>query len=361
VNAQRSGESIIQQDIGLIAGEPLPWERFAGATVLVTGAAGFLPAYMVETILYLNREVLSKPAHVIALVRSEERARERLARYAGRPDLEIVVQNVSDPLAISTHLDFIIHAASQASPLYYRTDPVGTLLPNVLGTYRLLEAARECGCRGFLFFSSGEIYGAARDNAAAIREHEGGYLDPADLRSCYGESKRMGETMCVSWASQFGVPTRMVRPFHTYGPGMRLDDGRVFADFVRDILKGGPIVLHSDGRARRSFCYLADAVAGFFTVLLKGEIGQAYNVANPDGECSIGELADRLANIYNVEGVYVERRARGESNYLSSPIGGSRPSIEKLKALGWEARTTIEEGFQRTVRSYREGTISKKE
>jgi len=181
------------------------------------------------------------------------------------------------------------------------------------------------------------------------------------LRSCYGESKRMGETMCVSWASQFGVPTRMVRPFHTYGPGMRLDDGRVFADFVRDILKGGPIVLHSDGRARRSFCYLADAVAGFFTVLLKGEIGQAYNVANPDGECSIGELADRLANIYNVEGVYVERRARGESNYLSSPIGGSRPSIEKLKALGWEARTTIEEGFQRTVRSYREGTISKKE
>jgi dTDP-glucose 4,6-dehydratase len=135
---------------------------------------------------------------------------------------------------------------------------------------------------------------------------------------------------------------------------MRLDDGRVFADFVRDILHGGPIVLHSDGKARRSFCYLADATVGFFTVLLKGEVGQAYNVANPDGECSIAELADRLAAVYKDEGIYVDRKARGESQYVQSPIVGTRPSVEKLKALGWRARTTIEEGFERTVNSYRE-------
>jgi nucleoside-diphosphate-sugar epimerase len=160
--------------------------------------------------------------------------------------------------------------------------------------------------------------------------------------------------MCVSWAQQFGVPVRIARPFHTYGPGMRLDDGRVFADFVRDILNGGPIVLHSDGSARRSFCYLADATAGFFTVLLRGEIGQAYNVANPDGECSIAELADRLAAVYRSEGVHVERRARGESIYVPSSNLGTRPSIGKLAALGWRPQTTIEEGFSRTVASYRE-------
>jgi UDP-glucuronate decarboxylase len=346
--------SIIKQDIAYIVEEPLPWDNYSGTNVLVTGAAGFLPAYMVETLMHLNQFVLSKPAHVVALVRNEERARARFAAYAGRNDLEIVVQNVSDPLVASTPFNYIIHAASQASPLFYRTDPVGTLSANVLGTYHLLNAARHPGCKGFLFFSSGEIYGAVKDGLVAIKEREGGYLDPAAVRSCYGESKRMGETMCVSWAQQYGVPARIARPFHTYGPGMRLDDGRVFADFVRDILKGGPIVLHSEGSDRRCFCYLADATAGFFTVLLKGEIGQAYNVANPDGECSIAELADRLATLYKDEGVYVERRARGESNYVPSPVTATRPNVDKLKALGWQASKTIEEGFKRTVISYRE-------
>jgi dTDP-glucose 4,6-dehydratase len=134
---------------------------------------------------------------------------------------------------------------------------------------------------------------------------------------------------------------------------MRLDDGRVFADFVRDILHGGPIVLNSDGSARRSFCYLADATLGFFTVLLKGESGQAYNVANPGGECSIAELADRLAAVYAKQGVVVERRARTDASYMPSPILSTVPDIEKAKALGWELRYGIEEGFQRTVESYR--------
>jgi len=345
---------IIREDVLSVIEERLPWRAFEGASVLITGAAGFLPAYMVETLLFLNQSLLSKPARIVALVRNEERARVRFAEYAGRVDLQFVVQNVSDPLLVSTPFDYIIHAASQASPRFYRTDPVGTLSANVLGTYHLLDAARKHPCKGFLFFSSGEVYGNVKDGSAAIAEDQGGYLDPTDVRSCYGESKRMGETMCVSWAQQFGVPARIVRISHTYGPGMRLDDGRVFADLVRDILQGGPIILHSDGTARRCFCYLADATRGFFTVLFKGEVGQAYNVANPDAECSIAELADRLAGLYKDEGMYVVRRPRGESVYVPSRIAGTPPSVDKLKALGWQARTTIEEGFRRTVSSYRE-------
>jgi nucleoside-diphosphate-sugar epimerase len=308
---------------------------------------------MVETLLFLNRSVLSKPARVVALVRNLERVRERFAAHLDDPNLEIMVQNVSEPLVSPRAFDYIIHAASQASPLFYRTDPVGTLSPNVLGTYHLLDLARQHPVRGFLFFSSGEIYGIIGDGTRPIAEHDGGFLDPTDLRSCYGESKRMGETMCVAWAQQFGVPTRIVRPFHTYGPGMRLDDGRVFADFVRDILKGGPIVLQSDGRARRSFCYLADATLGFFTVLLKGETGGAYNVANPGGECSIAELADRLAATFASEGITVERRVRTSAAYSPSPIASTVPNIDKLKALNWNPVCTIEKGFQRTVASYR--------
>jgi UDP-glucuronate decarboxylase len=351
-------KSIIQQDIEAILKEPLPWEVFAGKQILVTGAAGFLPAYIVETLLYLNRSVLSTPAQIIGLVRNKDYAEKRFEAYCNRPDLKIVVQDVSNPLAGPVAFDFIIHAASQASPRFYKTDPVGTLSANVLGTYHLLQAARHSSCEGFLFFSSGDVYGNVRDGSVPTHEQEGGYLDPTDVRSCYGEGKRVGETMCVSFAQQFGIPTRIVRPFHTYGPGMKLDDGRVFADFVRDILAGGPITLHSDGSARRSFCYLADATAGFFTVLLKGDVGNAYNVANPDQECSISELADRLASVYEGDGVRVERKVRTDSAYVPSPITGVKPSVDKLKALGWRARTSIEEGFQRTVESYREALPS---
>jgi len=347
------GISVIQEDLTAIVNVPLKWEALAGATVLVTGAAGFLPAYMVETLLFLNRSLLTRPVRVIALVRNAVRARERFAAYLDRDDLKIIVQDVSAPLEFQEPFDYVIHAASQASPVYYRTDPVGTLAANVLGTHYLLTAAQRYAAKGFLFFSSGEIYGIVKDGSASVAEHDGGFLDPTDVRSCYGESKRMGETMCIAWAQQFGVPARIVRPFHTYGPGMRLDDGRVFADFVRDILKGGPIVLQSDGSARRSFCYLADATLGFFTVLLNGTSGEAYNVANPEGECSIAELADRLAAEYRSEGMTVERRHRTDSTYVPSPILSTVPNVDKLKALGWQTSWSIENGFRRTVDSYR--------
>ena len=344
---------IVEADLANITAAPLPWDQFSGANILVTGAAGFLPAYLVETLLYLNQYRLAKPAHVTALVRNAERARVRFAPHLDDPQLEILVQNVAEPLTTQRPFDYIIHAASQASPLFYRTDPVGTLSANIFGTHHLLEVARRHPVRGFLFFSSGEIYGIVKDTSHPIAEHDGGFLDPTDVRSCYGESKRMGETMCVSWAHQHNVPTRIVRPFHTYGPGMRLDDGRVFADFVRDVLRGGPIVLESDGSARRSFCYLAEATLGFFTVLLHGANGTAYNVANPRGECSIAELADRLAVEFQDEGITVERRVRTNANYFVSPIASTVPDIVRANALGWNPVLSVEQGFRRTVESYR--------
>jgi UDP-glucuronate decarboxylase len=345
---------VIKQDLARITQEPLVWENFAGSEVLITGASGFLPAYMVETLLFLNQHSLSTPARVTALVRNEERARERFAAYVGRDDLRLLVQDVSEPLRVSTRFDYVVHAASNASPVAFMADPAGTISANVLGAYHLLNAAAHQGiCKGFLYFSSGEVYGAVQPSSSPLREEDGGFLDPTDLRACYGESKRMGEAMAVAWARQYGVPTRIVRPGHTYGPGMRLDDGRVFADFVRDILRGGPIVMLSEGTARRAFCYLADATAAFFTILLKGEDGQAYNVLNPGAMTRITDLADRLAALYKNEGIHVERRARPASAYIPSTDQGTTVSIEKIAALGWRPTTTIEDGFQKTIESYR--------
>ena len=343
---------IILEDLAGIAAAPLPWQQLAGATILVTGANGFLPAYLVETLLYLNDTLLTKPAKIVAIARSRARAEERFAPYLVRPDLEIVIQNISDPLTYTGSFEYVIHAASQASPVYYSTDPVGTLSANILGAFHLLTASQQQAMRGFLYFSSGEVYGNVLHGQKPTAEHDFGVTDCTELRACYGESKRMAENMCVAWAHQFGVPTRIVRPFHTYGPGMRLDDGRVFADFVRDILARGPIVLQSEGLARRSFCYLADATLGFFTVLLEGKVGEAYNVSNPAGECSIAELADRLAAEFDTT---VDRRFRPSGTaYVTSTIQSTVPDIDKLKALGWAPTRGIEEGFRRTVESYRQ-------
>ncbi|MBI3891533.1 MAG: NAD-dependent epimerase/dehydratase family protein, partial [Candidatus Wallbacteria bacterium] len=246
---------------------------------MVTGANGFLPAYMVETLLYLN-ETHAAGIRVLALVRDTARAAARFAAYAGRDDLRFQTQDLGLPLPPALSADVIIHAASQASPKFYDPDPVGTLKPNVIGTANLLDLARDCSAGHFLFFSSGEVYGQPAEPAGLIGETARGYVDPTAVRSCYAESKRMAETMCVAWHHQFGVPVRIVRPFHTYGPGMRLDDGRVFADFVADIVQGRDILLQSDGSALRAFCYLADATVGFFTVLLKGKVAEAYNIGN---------------------------------------------------------------------------------
>lgn len=319
--------------------------------MVVSGAGGFLPAYMVETLAALNAR--GGKVRVVGLVRNLEKARGRLGHLASM-GVELIQQDIVEPLRADVpKADFIVHAASQASPRFYGTDPVGTLEANTTGTQQMLRHAKRSDCRSFLFFSSGEVYGIPLAETKRIAETDFGYLDPATVRACYAESKRMGETMCVSWHHQFGVPARIVRPFHTYGPGMDLNDGRVFADFVANVVAGRDIVLKSDGLARRPFCYISDATEGFLTVLLKGESCQAYNVANPGTEISIRDLAQTVAGLFPERGVGVRFDIPPASNaYLKSPIVRSCPSIAKINALGWQPKVGIVEGFGRTIQSF---------
>lgn len=343
---------ILEEDLKRITSVALPWERFFGKTVLITGANGFVPAYMLETLLYLN-DIRGAGIHVVAMVRNREKAMRRFAHLEGRQDLLVHVQDVRDAYSGPEPADFLIHAASQASPKIFGVDPVGTFEANVLGTQHMLRLANESRSEGFLFFSSGEVYGQLEDSSTMVRENDYGFLDPLNVRSCYAEGKRAGETLCVCYHAQFGVQAKIVRLAHTYGPGMNLDDGRVFADFVASIVEGRDIVLKSDGSARRPFCYLADATAAYFRVLLLGAASEAYNVGS-GMECSVLELAEILCRLFPEQGCKVVRQMRSSGDqYLPSSVQRFELDLSKIRALGWEATTSIEEGFRRTVESYR--------
>lgn len=343
--------NIILEDLNKIVSADLPWEEFRNSTVLISGANGFLPAYMVETLLHLNT-TRNLNIKVVGLVRNKEKALARFLHHKECEDLTFIVQDVCEPINYDDKLDYIIHAASQASPKFYGIDPVGTLNANTLGTHNLLKLAHRNKLKSFLYFSSSEVYGQVDNSQIPTKENQYGYLDPTNLRSCYAEGKRMGETMCVSWFSQYKIPIKIVRPFHTYGPGMALDDGRVYADFVADILQDNNIVMGSDGSAKRAFCYLADAVQGFFTVLMKGKNGEAYNVGNPECEASILELANYMVSLSLEKELVVIKQDVKNQGYIKSPVSRNCPDITKIKQLGWIPTTSIQIGFKRTLESF---------
>ncbi|OBI13362.1 hypothetical protein A5713_02640 [Mycobacterium sp. E2497] len=342
---------IVEADLDRILEAPLPWERFAGKTVLVAGAAGFLGAYVVETLLRLNESRSQPPVRVLALARRAEALRERFLAHGTRHDLRFVLQDACAPAPRDEPVHFVVHAASPGSPRAFGLDPVGTFAANVFATRELLELRPT---DGFLFFSSGEVYGLGNDQVIPTHEDAYGFLDPTKVRSCYGEGKRAGETLCACYAAQEGIPATMARIFHTYGPGMPLGDGRVFSDFVGDALAGRDLVMRSDGRVSRAFCYLADTVAGCFTILLKGAMGTAYNVGNEEAELTVLELANLIAGLEPQRGLRVRREAAAAADpYLPSPIQRGCPDVSRLRGLGWTPWTAPREGFLRTLESFR--------
>lgn len=345
---------IVNKDIEDIIHNDLAWYKLANKTILITGANGFLPAYMIEVLCYLN-DIKKYSIKILAFARNKEKTLTRFAAYLDRSYLNFFFQDICLPIDISLKVDYIIHAASQASPKYYGIDPVGTLSANVLGTYHLLELAKSQKIEGFLYFSSGEVYGEVDSAKAPINEKNYGYLDPTHIRSCYAESKRMGENMCISYAHQYQLHVTIARPFHIYGPGMSLNDGRVYADFAADIFYNRDITIYGTGSAIRSFCYLTDATLGFFTLLLNGKKAQAYNIGNPDCCLSIMDLAIRLRNLFCEKNLKIIKKTRSlQSVYLESKITINTPDIKKIQTLGWSPKIAIEEGFLRTIRSFYE-------
>jgi nucleoside-diphosphate-sugar epimerase len=345
--------TVIKEDLESIISEKLLWDKFKNKIILITGGNGFLASYITKSLLSANN-YHKLNIKIISLIRSRTSYKNRIKSIINNKNLSLVYHNLKEPLPNNfPKSDFIIHSASQASPKYFGLDPVGTLLPNSIGTYFLLEYAIKCKAEKFLFFSSGEVYGNPLDRNKEIKEHDYGYLNPTILRSCYAESKRIGETMCVAYSKQFNLHTNIVRPFHTYGPGLNLDDGRVFADFVAAVVAKRNIIIKGNGSEKRCFCYLSDATTGFLRILLNGANREAYNLANPSCEISIKNLAKLISNLYpnyNIKVKFIKSISDGK--YLKSSITRILPSIKKIKKIGWSPNISLEEGFSKTINSF---------
>ena len=259
--------------------------RMSGKRLLITGGAGFLGYYLAQVPVAWNDAHPGEPPIEVTVFDNYFRGVPGWLEELGRrPDVELVVHDMREPLPEAMgDFAYIVHAAGIASPTYYRAHPIETMDANINGLRALLDYARrrlEAGqeLEGFLFYSSSEIYGDPAADAIPTPETYRGNVSCTGPRACYDESKRYGETLCVNFARQHGIPVTMVRPFNNYGPGMKITDGRVIADLFRDALAGRDLVLLSDGSPTRTFCYVSDAVTGYYLALLRGRPGEAYNI-----------------------------------------------------------------------------------
>ena len=339
-----------RKDIAAAAKAVAGMERLYGKSVLIAGGCGLIGSYMADMLLCANRE-----QHAGITVYAMDLSAERLdERYEGADTdmLHLIGHNVNECPDFDFPVDFIIHAASPAFPAAFNSDPVGTVMSNILGTKYLLDYGRDHGASRMLYISSGEVYGQGDLSLESFAESYAGYVDPTSARSCYPNGKRAAETLCVSYTKQYGLDTVIVRPSHTYGPTVTRADNRANAQFVSKGLAGEDIVLNSAGNQLRSYTYLADSASAILTVLASGESCNAYNIANAASRTTIAGFAQEVAAQTGTKVIFADpdEVARAEM----TPIAKQVLSSEKLEGLGWRGSFTVAEGIRRTIQIMRE-------
>lgn len=345
------------------------FSQMGGGRLLITGGGGFLGYYLIQSVLHWN-DTRAAGARIKTVV-YDNYARgvpEWLESLRRHPDLELVKQDMILPLpADMGHFDHIVHAAGIASPMYYRAQPLKCIDANINGLRNLLDyavAERKAGrpVKTFLFYSSSEIYGDPAADAIPTPETYRGNVSCTGPRACYDESKRFGETLCVTYAQHEGVPVKIARPFNNYGPGLKITDGRVIPDFAGNVLAGRDIVMFSDGSPKRTFCYATDAIAGYYKVLVRGGNGEPYNVGIETPEISMAELAgtviDAARQLFGYQGKVVLGKAQ-EADYLVDNPNRRCPVIRKAREqLGYAPRVAVEDGVRRSLIWYHHNRVA---
>lgn len=314
-------------------------EKIDGCNILITGATGLIGSCIVDELMK------NAGCHVYAAGRNLERAKTKFGTYFQSKRFHFLQYDVEKPLDGNVAFDYIIHAASNASPNFFALNPVGVIMSNIMGTKNLLDYGRTHGMKRFLYVSSGEVYG--NGDVEEWKEDDSGYVDCMTMRSCYPTSKRAAETLCVAYMHQYNVDVVVARPCHTYGPGFTESDTRAFAQFVRNARKHENIVLKSKGEQYRSWLYVKDCVSAILTILLNGQNGEAYNVADKKSCITIRELAETIADIGGAKVVFEVPSDIEKQGF--SVIRKAVFDISKLEALGWEPQYSLQDALMETI------------
>lgn len=320
-------------------------------TIFITGATGLIGSHLVFTLLEANRKY-NLAIRVLALVRSLEKAKDIFVEYVEDSSLCLICGDVLALPEIFEPIDYVVHGASVTSSQSFVSQPVDTINVAIQGTMNVLALAKYKQVNSFVYLSSLEVYGSV--SKEDVSEMDIGYIDFLNVRSSYSESKRMVECLCSSYAKQFNLPIKIVRLSQTFGPGVDYRDNRVFAQFARSVIENVPIVLHTKGETKRNYCYTSDAVTGILVVLLKGEVVEAYNVANENTFISIMDMANLMlkVNPETQSTVVVDLKDAQSLGY--NPTSKIRLMTSKLQELGWIPRVDMPEMLRRLVLSMKE-------
>ncbi len=329
-------------------------EKFSGSNIFITGCCGFLGYYFLNFFNKYKHELnINK---IIAIDNFQVGKPDWLGKLAEQ-NIELIefdiIKGDINSIVTDKKNSFVIHMASIASPVFYRKYPIQTIEANIWGLKKLLDLYKDENLKGFLFFSSSEIYGDPLPNFIPTEESYRGNVNTIGPRACYDESKRFGETICYEYAKVYNLPITIVRPFNNYGPGMKLNDKRVPADFASAVIKNEDIVILSDGTPTRTYCYVADAISGYLKALLYGKF-DVFNIGIEKPEISVLELAKIYQEcgkkLFNYSGKISYQKSQ-ENNYLTDNPNRRCPVIKKAqKLLAYAPKTSVEVGVERFLR-----------
>lgn len=315
----------------------LPWNKLSGKNILITGATGLIGGCLVDIL--MNRDIID--FNLYASGRNYARIERFFKQYLKHPSFHFIEMDVTDNMNSNIPFHYIISCASGANPLEYSIHPVETIMTNILGVYNLMKYGLDNQLEKFIYISSGDVYGEG--DGRVFSEDYSGYVNPLILRSCYPSSKRASESLCIAYASQYGIDTSIVRPCHIYGSRFTDSDTRAYAQFIRNAVAGESIVLKSSGTHLRSWCYVVDCASAILYVTLLGNKGEAYNVADNTSVLSIRAFAELVASSVNSNVVYDVPNNLESSGF--NTVTKSLFDTKKIRSLGWRPIGTISENI----------------
>ena len=335
---------ILEKDILNFSEQFELWEPLRGKSFLITGATGLIGSIFIKCLLKLNQQK-DLGIKVVAVVRNIDKAKNVFPESFDKVDFRVLeLKNISKE-KINGHIDYVIHLASPTASKFFVDYPVETLRTAIEGTIKVLEFAKDSKVEGMIMASSLEVYGG-NDNDELINEKYQGYVDPLEVRSSYNMGKRAAESLCHAYAKEYQVPVKIARLTQTTGAGISEDDNRVIVQFSRKVSRGEDIVLHTAGESARPYCYTIDAISAMLFILLRGEKGEAYNVANEDTYISAKGMAEYLKENFNPN---INVRVELNDNMGYAPPSKLRLDTRKIKALGWNPKYNLKDIFTNLI------------